>query len=573
MKSKQLYYLLLFVFAPLLSIQAQSFKDGLNAYEKGDYTSALSIFKSIDSQEATLFTGKTLFLLNRLDEARLILLGALSGDNNNLIADALYTLSLVYVVENKYAKSLDYLNEIQFLEGIKATVKNDATRQFNIINSFLSFNQRVDVLKESEFGETINEVLKEGIRIESQKNAGSLLVFAERLAQAKLIDSNFYQQLEQLYRQNNLGSSFLPTNTPEGFSYTIGVLLPTVDKTSPLFSVSRDIYQGMRVAIEEHNTSSPNKVFLSLAQVPDSTNVIANQRINESVDVIVGPLTSTNAKELVIQAEALQIPTIAPLANNDSLNIDNPYFFQLNPTFKTRGIQVANFAIKTLKVDTVAIMVDRQSMGYLSALAFKEEMERNNVHVAYFFAEPFESTAYDISEYTKYFTSDPIMKDSLGIPELDAIYLPYTGEQSETLIDLTLTDLEAGKSTTPILGSQDWGYIELSEDRLKRFTIYFPDAMIINEQEEKIIQFRQNYMDVNNGETASIYSFLGYDISKYLIEVFTEVKNPAYLKQRLVLKNKYIGLGNQIKFDENHVNTILSIYKMDKEGIIPINKN
>lgn len=166
--------------------------------------------------------------------------------------------------------------------------------------------------------------------------------------------------------------------------------------------------------------------------------------------------------------------------------------------------------------------------------------------------------------------SDQILIDSLQIPAIDAVYMPFTGEQSETLIDLTLTDLEAGKSKIPVLGSQDWGYVELSSERLNRFTIYFPDASQIDETQEKVIQFRQNYMDITKQQEASIFSFLGYDLGTYLAELFTEIKNPTYFKQALIHKPVFQGLANQIKFDESHVNQRLSIYKMDKNGITQI---
>lgn len=571
MSKKFVLNVITIIFCFFTHSKAQSFDDGLRFYESGEYEKALEIFSSLTSQRGIVFKGKTLLMLNRLDEARLTLLSGLDGENHNLTADALYTISLIYLVENNPAKALDNLVEISYLEGANSTVKNDAKRQFNIINSFLSFSERIKVIKQAEFSESIIEIIREGVRVEAQKDAATLLQFAKRIFESQLMDESSFKSIEQQYLLNRKSLRTYPTNSPEGYSYTIGVLLPTTDKTSPLFSVSRDIFQGLQLSVEEFNTKSKtSRIFLKHVKVPDTTNVVANLVIDESVDIIIGPLTSENAKDIVIQAEQMHVPVIAPLANNDSLNFDNPYFFQLNPTFKTRGKQVADFAIDYLAVDTVAIMVDKNSMGYISALAFKEEMERNNVHVAYFFAEPFEQTAFDIAPFTQYFTSDQNLIDSLQIPTIDAVYMPFTGEQSETLIDLTLTDLEAGKCKTPILGSQDWGYLELNSERLSRFTIYFPDAGHIDETQEKVIQFRQNYMDITKQQEPSIFSFLGYDLGTFLVELFTEIKNPTYFKQALIQKPVFQGLANQIKFDESHVNQCLSIFKMDKNGITQI---
>lgn len=570
-KMKKISTLSLFLFVFCTSVFAQTFKEGLKAYEVGNYEQALKIFTDIDDQQSNLFTGKTLFNLNRLHEARLQLLKSLDGGNLELQADGLYTLSMIYMIENNPAKALDYLCQIEFLGKVNGNISNDAKRQIAVYSNFLSFSQRIQVLKESEYLFSIQSVLLDGVRNEPKLNAASLVQFANQLAQSQVLDDNFINELNTLYKNKIIKQYITYPNAPEGFNYTIGVLLPSENKQSESFVVSKSLYQGLQVAVAEFNaTSKTNRVFLSYSNVPDSSNTVANEIFKKSVDIIIGPLTSEDAKLLVPFAEQFHVPMIAPLANNDSLNIDNPYFFQMNPAFRTRGKRMAEFAVNNLNVDTVAIMVDSKTMGYLSAVAFKEEMERRNVYVAYFFAENFESTGFNIESYTQYFTSDKILKDSLGIPGIDLIYFPYTGPQSETLIDLTLTDLEAGKSKAILLGSQDWGYIDLTPDRLSKFTIYFPDAMIIDEKSEKVIQFRQNFMDVTKNSNPDMFAILGYDLGTFVLQVIKDVKNPILFKTGLKYKPAFKGVGNAIYFNGSHVNQTLSIYKMDKTGILKV---
>lgn len=567
-KMKKISVLALFLCFFTSSLFAQNFKDGLREYEVGNYEQALQIFSKIDDQQSELFTGKTLYNLNRLHEARLQLLKSLDGGNAELQADGLYTLSMIYMIENNPAKALDYLCQIEFLGNLKGNISKDAKRQIAVYSNFLSFSQRIQVLKASEYLFSIQSVLLDGVRNETKLNAASLVQFANQLAQSHVLDENFLNELNTLYKNSITKQNNFYPNAPEGFNYSIGVLLPSADKHSESFVVSKSLYQGLQVAVEEFNaTSKTNRVFLSYLNVPDTSNSVANGVFKESVDVIIGPLTSDDAKLLVPFAEEFQIPMVAPLANNDSLNIDNPYFFQMNPAFRTRGKRMAEFAVNTLHVDTVAIMVDSKTMGYLSAVAFKEEMERRNVHVAYFFAENFESTGFNIESYTQYFTSDQILKDSLGIPEIDLVYFPYTGPQAGTLIDLTLTDLEAGRSKAILLGSQDWGYIDLTPDRLAKFTIYFPDAMIVDEKSEKVIQFRQNFIDVTKNSNPDMFAILGYDLGTFVMQVIKDVKNPILFKSGLKYKPAFKGVGNAIYFNGSHVNQTLSIYKMDKTGI------
>jgi len=563
----------LFIFITILllsflqSATSQSFKDGLNAYESKDYETALSIFSTISDLESNLFQGKTLYQLNRLDESRMILIKALRSDSPTIKAEAFFILAQISVNEHNTARALDYLYEIHELPRGSGSVKGDAKILFNQLITFLSLSERFDVIKNTRFTAVIEEVIREGIRVELKKDAASLVQLAEKLHRSGLVKEDVIHEFSLAYKKNNVKIKRINGTPPDGFNYSIGVILPANQK-SPTFEVSKHLYLGVQTAIEEYNQqNASNKIYLSFKNDSDSINTVASLISEESADILIGPLTSESAKDKVHYAEMFSTPMIAPLANNDSLTIDNSFFFQLNPSFKTVGKRMAEFAATKLNVQTVAIMADKNSMGYLAALAFKEEMERRNVDVAYFFTGEFQETGFDISEFTKYFTSDQVLKDSLEIPQIDAVYFPFTGEHSQTLIDLTLTDLEAGRSEMPILGSQDWGYLELPPERLKKFTIYFPDAKEFNEEDENVIQFRQNFMDLNHSIEPNYFSFLGYDLGSYLTDIILSTKKPSEFRTAIKTRKPFMGIATEISFLGTHVNQSVYIYKLDQTGI------
>jgi len=563
----------LFIFITILllsflqSATSQSFKDGLNAYESKDYETALSIFSTISDLESNLFQGKTLYQLNRLDESRMILIKALRSDSPTIKAEAFFILAQISVNEHNTARALDYLYEIHELPRGSGSVKGDAKILFNQLITFLSLSERFDVIKNTRFTAVIEEVIREGIRVELKKDAASLVQLAEKLHRSGLVKEDVIHEFSLAYKKNNVKIKRINGTPPDGFNYSIGVILPANQK-SPTFEVSKHLYLGVQTAIEEYNQqNASNKIYLSFKNDSDSINTVASLISEESADILIGPLTSESAKDKVHYAEMFSTPMIAPLANNDSLTIDNSFFFQLNPSFKTVGKRMAEFAATKLNVQTVAIMADKNSMGYLAALAFKEEMERRNVDVAYFFTGEFQETGFDISEFTKYFTSDQALKDSLEIPQIDAVYFPFTGEHSQTLIDLTLTDLEAGRSEMPILGSQDWGYLELPPERLKKFTIYFPDAKEFNEEDENVIQFRQNFMDLNHSIEPNYFSFLGYDLGSYLTDIILSTKKPSEFRTAIKTRKPFMGIATEISFLGTHVNQSVYIYKLDQTGI------
>ncbi|NCP83601.1 MAG: amino acid ABC transporter substrate-binding protein [Bacteroidetes bacterium] len=565
--AKLFIFLTILLFLFVQSAYSQTFKDGLTAFENKDYETALGIFSTSSDQESVLFQGKTLYHLNRLDEARMTLIKVLHTDSPTIKAEAFFILAQISVNEHNTAKALDFLYEIHELPRGSGAVKSEAKILFNQLVTFLSFSERFEVIKHTRFTPIIEEVIREGLRVELKKDAATLLHLAENLHRSGLINEDLIREFSIAYKKNTIKIKRINGTPPDGFNYSIGVILPA-NQNSPTFEVSKHLYLGVQTAIEEYNQqNASNKIYLSFKNDSDSINTVASLITEESADILIGPLTSESAKDMVHYAEMFSTPMIAPLANNDSLTIDNSFFFQLNPSFKTVGKRMADFAATKLNVQTVAIMADKNSMGYLAALAFKEEMERRNVDVVYFFTGEFQKTGFDISEFTKYFTSDQVLKDSLEIPQIDAVYFPYTGEHSQTLIDLTLTDLEAGRSEIPILGSQDWGYLELPPERLKKFTIYFPDAKELNEEDENVIQFRQNFMDLNHSIEPNYFSFLGYDLGSYITEIILTTKKPSEFRSAIKTRKPFMGIATEISFLGTHINQSVYIFKLDHSGI------
>ncbi|MEO9886511.1 MAG: hypothetical protein ABJG33_12835, partial [Balneola sp.] len=63
---------------------------------------------------------------------------------------------------------------------------------------------------------------------------------------------------------------------------------------------------------------------------------------------------------------------------------------------------MAQYAVNSLGLDTVAVLAEMDALGEASALAFRHEAERLGAFVQHFFLKDLESDGYDISEYTAY---------------------------------------------------------------------------------------------------------------------------------------------------------------------------
>src|SRR5699024_10436046 len=116
-------------------------------------------------------------------------------------------------------------------------------------------------------------------------------------------------------------------------------------------------YFGYIMAAEKFNRRhTDKKAFIRYQNTGTSMDsaayALTNLAWNYNADVVLGPLFSDQARSMARMAEQYQIPLVAPLANSDTLNIDNPYVYQANPTFISHGEKMAAFAVNQLKMDT-----------------------------------------------------------------------------------------------------------------------------------------------------------------------------------------------------------------------------
>ena len=548
-------------------INAQSIDAGKDLYRSGDYERAIRIFKTINNAEADLFIGKSYFALADYLKSKAYLNRALAKeDNSDIIIETKYTKALVLFQLDDFAASLDLLYEIK-KERRNSTFYSRSLTFYDQVLSYLSINQIKTVFRQTANQEILADVIAGALgRLDYSKAKVLLNNF-----KSSMIDSNSVDifQIEAALRDSLIYSSRYPfrkySYAPDGMAYQIGVALPSFDIDSENYEIPQHLYFGIQLAVEEFNSNlSTKKAFLSFAQ----TNVdsiqsedILNQLVwKKDVDVVIGPLFSNVAKSFADLAEVYEVPVITPLANADSLNLANNYMFQTNPTFAVQGTKMAQFAVNTLGLDTVAVLAEMNALGEASALAFRYEAERLGAFVQHFFLEDLKSNGYDISEYTAYLSKTDTLVPS---PGLKAIYAPFTGSAASTLIRNLLTDLEASKSDYVLLGSEEWSDTDIENTLLPETSIHYSQSFDIRYGESDVENFASNFR-LRFQTEPNQFGFIGYDVAQLVLTTLDRVGNPDYLKNGLHEVKNHRGLSGNIGFDKEHVNQqviIKSVYR------------
>lgn len=556
---------------------AQSFEQGLSYYQQGNYSKAASVFNRINSDKGRLFSGKAYFGLGQYLTSKTYLEQVGRDANQDIYLEAQYNLALADFQLGQFGKALNRLYPFKNKQPQTQLVTN-GIQFYNDILDYLTINQRknafqqADVpqikydLVEAAFGEVDYPVAQTLYRQLKKAKIDTSGTAMRQLS--KMISDSVSYAAEKIYGKRS--------EAPEGITYNIGAALPSYKTGEPEFEISRGLYFGFVLAAEEFNQQhSDKKAFIryqnTAARGDSAAYAMTSFAWNHNTDAVLGPLFSKPAKRMAQLAEQYQIPMIPPLANSDTLNTDNPYVFQANPTFSSHGKRMAEYAVKTLNMDTLAVITAKNSLGEASAYSFRDRAEKLGAKVSYFFVEDFASKGFDLTEYTKYFTTDSAKIDSLHYHHLDGIYAPFTGQAASTLAELLLVDLEAMNSTLPVLGSQVWGNISLPEDQMGNRKIYFTESYYLNKKSQRVEQFQKRYKERFNTDP-NRFAMIGYDAATFVLETLNRVGNPALLKDALKHQPLYQGLIGNISFDGSHVNQQVKIFTITAQGIKPVLK-
>ena len=546
---------------------SQRFNQALQQYQQGNYQQAATVFDSLSTDEAHLFSGKSYFALGRFNRALYYLNLVSQQASPSVLNETKYTLALDEFQLHDFPGCLDHMYEIANQQNTNQ-LANQAGQFYNQVLEYLTLNQRMQVFTGSRYPRVKFDVINSAINKINKPTAMSLLQAAKQTFDDSP-DSTFYNSLKNKITHYNFTlttNSDIRLKAPDGISYTLGVALPANDKNSEGYTVSRSLYYGISYAVDEFNRDHPNmKVFTryeDTAGVPDSVDAMSDLAWRDHADVVIGPLSSEKTAAMSVGAEQYQIPLIPPLANSDTLSSDNPYLFQANPTFAVRGKQMADFAVKQQHYNHLAVIAQKNSLGENEALAFRQEAARLGAKVDYFFLENFQKEGYNVSPYTQYFNPDTVMVDSLHSKPVDAIYLPFTGLPASTLINAVITDFQAFNARLPILGNEEWQIVNLSPENIRGMTIYYSSSSSPQEGSDAMNRFRTGFQDRYQIQPDQ-YALTGYDEASYLLQILGQVQNPALLKEAIKSAPVYNGLGGHYYFNGSHINQAVNIFQLN----------
>lgn len=477
-----------------------------------------------------------------------------------LFSDPSFAVEYYYELGTAALQIKDFqLSFNRFIAGVKLTSVSDSTFYFALdylISQKLPYNDVLTLLSK----ESVDQLLF----------VPDLLIKSiSKPQQVKLLENwnltNQSQKVKQKLDQLKQTEKFDGSR-----QFSVGLLLPIGKyKTSPGFRefIGRDILAGFLQGVEEIN-GDINSPFHIHIRDTESNPVLAKEQlikliVDDKVDVIIGPVFSEECHAILEISNSYQIPIITPTATDDNLFEKSPYFFGLNPSFKTRGIQTAKKSMELLdmkvKRDSILVMAPSNSGASKMADAFLDMY--HSIGWGHLAKGNYPAGSMDIRGYIPIVSQDTMQYR-------DYIYTPIEDEKD---IDIVVSQLSFKKVWGRYIFNTPWA----NTLKLRNYRHIINGAIIAKDSDIDTLNYstkkiKRNYQ-IKYGKEPTAVSYRGYDAATVVSFLFSEYKNGQfYFDQLLRNMKKLSGVQNDIDFQGSQNNQSIRFYMFKDNELIRI---
>lgn len=309
---------------------------------------------------------------------------------------------------------------------------------------------------------------------------------------------------------------------------------------------------GIEMAVKEINDAGGllgKKIEVSYADNRSEATEAANamqKLLDDKVDFIVGPDTSSGALACVATADQEKIPMISPFGTNPDITVDpathnvRPYVFRAAFIDTFQGKAMADFVADTLKAKKVAVYVDNSS-------DYSKGLQK-------FFEEEFGKKGGSIVATEAYLQKDTDFKAALTMIKAanpDVIYVP--GYYQE--VGMIIKQAREMGMTQPIVGGDGWDSTKLAEiaGAANLVDCYFSNHYSSDDTSEVVQNFVSNYQKAY-GQKPDAPAAVAYDSMMILAQAIKDANSTDKdtVKAALEKISGFNAVSGKISFNEFH---------------------
>ncbi|WP_339081261.1 ABC transporter substrate-binding protein [Pseudomonas sp. TMP9] len=300
---------------------------------------------------------------------------------------------------------------------------------------------------------------------------------------------------------------------------------------------------GAQLAVEQHNAAAINhgrSVQLIIRDDelnPEQGKKALAELLEQRVDAVIGPMTSTVAMALAPMATEAGVLLMGGPVSTDLLNGRDDQFFRTIGSNDEHARVMATFLNQRHSIKRVSLIVDHRNKAYTDTWAGHFSTRLNALGGRIVHTTVFESsTALDYTQLARQALTEKPQAVLLITSALDAaLLINQLRQQHESLIIATAEWAGSGK------------LVELGGNAVEDVIV----AQYINMQDTSaaFTAFKQAF-STRYGEALSFPALTAYNSTRVVLQGLTEQGDDETLKQTLLRLRRFDGLQGPIELDE-----------------------
>ena len=579
----------------------------MSFYREGNYQEALRLLTLLDRvypdhgrlTGSRLMQGKSLYKIGEYRRA-LDVFQKLVEDypESGYMDDAVYGMGTAYYRMSAYRDAAKMFLEVVDRGRDRRLQRKAAKLSSEIMDSFLT-NRDLEVLLSDVGGEQSQAAV--AIRLAQREMDSKQFQSAQDILGAFLEahpESSYASQITRLMRRAE--------ESGKG-SLKIGVILPL---SGEFQEQGQGLLDGIRYAVNLHNIGEGAEVELV---VKDSGgNIVravrAAQELCHQKDVLalIGDLRSEVTAAVAAVASENGVALLTPLALADGLASIGPSVFQMNGSLRSRGEELAQYAVGGLGLQKFAVMYPADTYGRAMYESFAEKVHELGGEVLaerwYFegaedlgpqfkaireegLSRMIEDSLIVIvpeEEYEELYFEEPhqdgilyvkddiaMLVDStdLAVTAFDGIFLPvYSEDLPYVMPQFAFYNIDAR-----IFGGDYWHNMEALTDHQRYIDgVIFLTDYYIDPSNFKYFRFRDEFRR-GVGKTPEKMEVFGYDTMTLLLSVAGEEALPRdEIRDRLARMGDHFGIRGVISLNEDRINRKIRLLQFRGGNILQI---
>lgn len=297
----------------------------------------------------------------------------------------------------------------------------------------------------------------------------------------------------------------LPFFGEEYPSYDNGKISSATDvDNEPMFSLV-SFWEGAQMALDEYE-NGPHRINVVVKDVTYDNGklmrILEDEQLMSQVDLIIGPFFAPQFEIAANYAKTHQIPIVNPFTSKQDILENNEYVYKVQSSRESVAELVKRQWRSGNRVSDILIWTERGA-DIPALRAYERYFTKLDI--------PYEFVLDDEKNNIKRRLNASVHQ----------VVFPFFQQSTTVIANMRSLAVESDFPNTLFVVPEDWLAIDALEvDYLDKLNVHFFSDYFVNEENDSALVFISNFIErYNTPPDLKRFSFQGYDITKYFVEL------------------------------------------------------